>query len=139
MCEINGFQAKWSILWPHSWHSMFKWSHIVHKGAYWNDKQCCLRKFSFSLHGKFIFHFPSAWNEFFLWRTYQIIIARLDQIIFLKYYAIFDAQLTKCLGVKTFDPPMVKKTNFRRFSWKRVKFELQLPHSLLFIFSKNHF
>ena len=42
-------------------------------------------------------------------------------------------------GVKSFDPPLVKKTNFRGFSWKRVKFELLLPHSLLFIFSKNHF
>ena len=43
------------------------------------------------------------------------------------------------VGCKSFDPPLVKKTNFRRFSWKRVKFELQLPRSLLFIFSTNHF
>ena len=63
--KILGFQAKWSILWPHSWHSLFKWSHIVHNGASWNFKQCCLREFSFSLHGKFIFDFPSAQNEFF--------------------------------------------------------------------------
>ena len=33
MREDSWFQAKWSILWPHSWHSLFKWSHIVHKGA----------------------------------------------------------------------------------------------------------
>ena len=59
--------------------------------------------------------------------------------IFIKYQAIFIAQLTKWLGVNFFDPPLVKKTNFRRFSWKRVKFELRLPCSLLFIFSKNHF
>ena len=64
--KIHGFQAKWSILWPHSWHSLFKWPHIVHKGASWNSKQCCLSEFSFSLHGKFIFHFLSAWNEFFV-------------------------------------------------------------------------
>ena len=63
--KIHGFQAKWSILWPHSWHSLFKWSNIVHKGASWNSKQCCLREFSFSLHVKFIFHFPSARIEFF--------------------------------------------------------------------------
>ena len=64
--KIHGFQAKWSILWPHSWHSLFKWSHIVHKCAYWNGKQCCLRKFSFSLDEKFIFHFfLSAQNEHF--------------------------------------------------------------------------
>ena len=37
---------------------------------------------------------------------------------------------------KAFDPPLVKKTNFRRFSRKRVNFELQLPHSLLFLFPK---
>ena len=135
--EINGFQAKWSILWPHPWHSLFKWSHIVHKGAYWNSKQCCLRKFSFSLDEKTIFHFSSAQKELFLWRTFQIIVAKLDQIIFIKYYDIFNAELTKWLGVKKNYPPLVKKTNFRRFSWKRVKFELQLPRSLLFIvFSK---
>ena len=52
---------------------------------------------------------------------------------------MFNAQLTKCLGVKSFDPPLVKKTNSRRFSWKRVKFELQLPHSLLLKKKKNHF
>ena len=83
--KIHGFQAKWSILWPHSWHSLFKWSHIVYKGAYWNSKQCCLKKFSFSLDGKTIFHFSSAQKEVFLWRTYQIIVAKLYQIIFLKY------------------------------------------------------
>ena len=52
---------------------------------------------------------------------------------------MFNAQLTKWLGVKSFDPPLVKKTNSRRFSWKRVKFELQVPHNLLFIFSKSYF
>ena len=57
---------------------------------------------------------------------------------FSKYQDIFNAQLTKWLGVKSFDPPLMKKTNFRRFSWKRGKFELQLPCSLLFIFFKNH-
>ena len=44
--------------------------------------------------------------------------------------------LQKWLGGKSFDPPLVKKTNSRRFSWKRVKFELQVPHSLLFIFPR---
>ena len=63
--KIHGFKAKWSILWTHSWHSLLKWSHIVHKGASWNSKQCCLREFSFSLHGNFIFHFPSAQKEVF--------------------------------------------------------------------------
>ena len=47
------------------WHSSFKLSHIVHKGAYWNDKQCCLRKFSFSLDEKSIFHILSAQYEVF--------------------------------------------------------------------------
>ena len=49
------------------------------------NNKIVIRNFSFSLHGKFIFHFLSAWNEFFLWRNYQIIVAKLDQIIFLKY------------------------------------------------------
>ena len=63
----------------------------------------------------------------------------MDQINFIKYQAIYIAQLTKQLGEKSFDLPLVKKTHCRRFSWKRVKFELQLHYSLLFIFSKNHF
>ena len=63
--EIHGFQAKWSILWPHSWHSLFKWSYIVLKGASWNSKQCCLREFSLSLHKRAIFHFSSAQMRFF--------------------------------------------------------------------------
>ena len=122
--KIHGFQAKWSILWRHSWHSLFKWSHIVHKGASWNGKKCCQRKFSFSLHRKFIFHFSNAPNEGFLWRNYQIIVAKMYQINFIKYQAIYNAQLTKWLGEKSFDPPLVKKAYFHRFSWKRVKFEL---------------
>ena len=40
-----------------------KWSHIVHNGASWNGKQWYQRKFSFSLHRKFIFHFSSARKE----------------------------------------------------------------------------
>ena len=107
--KIHGFQAKWSILWPHSWHSLFKWSHILHKGASWNSKQRCLRKFSFCLHGKFIFHFSSARNEVFLWRTYHIFVAKLYQINFLKYQAMFNAQLTKWL---------VSKVSIH-FWWKR--------------------
>ena len=59
--------------------------------------------------GVFIFfsrkiHFPFSecpkWV--FLWRTCHIFVAKLDQINFLKYYAIFNAQLTKCLGVQSF-------------------------------------
>ncbi len=83
--KMHGFQDKWWILWLHSWHSLLKWYNIMHKGAYWNGKQCCLRKFSFSLDEKTIFNFPSARKEVFLWRNYQIIVAKLDQIIFLKY------------------------------------------------------
>ena len=80
-----------------------------------------------------IFRVPKM--SFFV-KAYHIFAAKLDQINFLKYQAIYNAQWTKWLGVKSFDPPLVKKTNSRRFIWKRVKFELQLPHSLLFIFSK---
>ena len=58
---------------------------------------------------------------------------------FSKILDIFNAQFSKWLSVKSFDPPLMKKTNSRWFSRKRVKFELQLPHSLLFNFSKNHF
>ena len=105
--------------------------------------QGCILEWQTMLHkGVFIFfgrkiNFPffECPKWVFLWRTYHIFVAKLDQINFLKYYAIFNAQLTKWLGVKSFDPPLVKKTNSHRFSWKRVKFELQLPHSLLFIFS----
>ena len=74
--------------------------------------------------------------SFFVWRTYHIFVAKLDLINFIKYEAIFNAQLTKWLGVQSFDPPLVKKTNSCWFSRKRVKFELQLPHSLIFILPK---
>ena len=68
---------KWIFLW--------RSYQIFTRGASWNSKQCCLREFSFSLHGKFIFHFPGAWNEFFLWRTNHIFVAKLDLINFIKY------------------------------------------------------
>ena len=58
---------------------------------------------------------------------------------FYKILAMYNAQLTKWLGEKSFYPPLVKQTNSRRFRWKRIKFELQLPCSFLFIFFKNHF
>ena len=94
--------------------------------------QGCILEFQTMLpKGVFIFfawkiHFPfsECSNWVFLWRTYHIFVAKLDLINFLKYYSIFSAQLTKWLGVKSFDPPLVKKTNSRRFRWKRVKFEL---------------
>ena len=127
------------MLWPHPWHSLFKGSHIVHKGASWNGKQCCLRKFSFSLHGKFIFHFPSAQKEVFFVKELPNNYCKIGTNQFYKILGHIYCTITKWLGVKFFDPPLVKKTNCRRFSWKRVKFELKLPHCLLFIFSKNHF
>ena len=102
-------------------------------------RQCFLRKFSFSLDEKFIFYFPSAQNEFFCEGPTIYLLQNWIKSFFLKYQAIFDSQLTKWLGVKSFDRPLVKKTNSRRFSRKRVEFELQLPHSFLFIFSKNNF
>ena len=40
---------------------------------------------------------------------------------------------------KAFDPPLVKLTKFCWFSRNRVKFELKVTHSLLMIFSRNHF
>ena len=38
--------------------------------------------------------------------------SKMEQINFIKYYAMFNAQLTKWLGVKSFDPPLVKKDKF---------------------------
>jgi hypothetical protein len=40
---------------------------------------------------------------------------------------------------KVFYIPLKKLTKFCRFRWKRIKFELQVLHSLLKFFSKNHF
>ena len=61
------------------------------------------------------FEYP---NWVFLWRSYNIFVAKLYQINFRKYYDIFSAQLTKWLGVKSLDPPLMKRTNSRRFSRK---------------------
>ena len=62
--KILGFQAKWRVLWPHPWHSLFKCAHILHKHAFWKHGQCWRRKF-FLLNKKTIFHFRSVRNGFF--------------------------------------------------------------------------
>src|SRR4051812_4937360 len=41
--------------------------------------------------------------------------------------------------INDFYTPLLKKTNFRRFSWNGVKFELHVLDSLLFIFLKKSF
>ena len=58
--KIHDFQAKWRMLWWHSWHSLFKYVHIIHKRASWNGEHCCRRKFSLSLNKKILFYFLSA-------------------------------------------------------------------------------
>ena len=40
------------MLWPHSWHSLLKCAHIIHKHASWKHRQCWRRKFSFLLDKK---------------------------------------------------------------------------------------
>ena len=66
--KIHTFQAKWRMLWPHSWYSLIKYAHIRHMRVSWNREQCCRRNFSFSFHEKIIFQFPSAKNGVFLWK-----------------------------------------------------------------------
>ena len=41
-----------------------------------------------------------------------------------------------CFLRKDFHQPLLKITSFCRFSWKRDKFELQVPRNLLMIFGK---
>ena len=134
---IHGFQAKWSILWPHSWHSLFKWSHVVHKGASWNSKQCCLREFSFCLHGKFIFHFPSARNEFF--------VCERPSIYLLQNWTKSILWNTRPYLIHNWQNGWVSKVLIHLW-WKRqiladlVGSGSNLKCScLLFIFPKNHF
>jgi hypothetical protein len=40
---------------------------------------------------------------------------------------------------KVFYPPLKNLTNIYRFSWKRVKFELRVLHSLLMFFFQKSF
>jgi hypothetical protein len=75
----------------------------------------------------------------FLWSVYQTYVAKIEQQNFKWYYIIFDPQLTSCLHVKSCIATPQKKTNICWFSWKRVKFELQVLHSLLMFFSKKSF
>ena len=63
--KIHVFRSKWRVLWPHSWHSLFKCAHIIHQHASCKYGQCWRRKFSFSLDKKTIFYFPSVKNGFF--------------------------------------------------------------------------
>ena len=117
----------------------FRWYNILHKFASWNEKKCCLRKFSFSLHeiSFSIFRVPKM--SLFCEEPTKYFVAKLDQIIFLniKPYLIYN--WPNGWVSKSFDPPLMKKINFHRFNRKRVKFELQRPHSLLFIFFKKYF
>jgi hypothetical protein len=75
----------------------------------------------------------------FLWSVYQKYVAKIEQPNFKWYYIILDQQYTSCLHWKSYIATPQKKTNSYQFSWKRVKFELQVLHSLLMFFSKNHF
>ena len=82
--KILGFRFKWQMLWPHPWHSLFKCAHILHKHASWKHGQCWRRKFSFSLHKKTIFHFPSVKNVFFFAKHQPQICCKTWEIHFLK-------------------------------------------------------
>src|SRR3954471_4054936 len=64
--KVHGFQAKWPMLVLISKDSFTKLCHIFHMCVYLNGQQVLQRKFSFSLHEKFIFHFPSAESRVFL-------------------------------------------------------------------------
>ena len=67
-----------TVLWPHPWLSFLKCSHSPHKHASWKHGQCSRRKFSFLLHKKTIFHFPSAKNRFFVKDQPQICCKNLE-------------------------------------------------------------
>jgi hypothetical protein len=71
--------------------------------------------------------------------TYQKYVEKMEHPNFRKHYTIFYAQFTSCLHGKSFIATTEKRQNICRFSWKRVKFELQVLHSLLMFFYKNHF
>ena len=45
--KIHDFQAKWRMLWWHSWHSLFKYVHIIHKRASWNGDNVAEESFYF--------------------------------------------------------------------------------------------
>jgi hypothetical protein len=62
----------------------------------------------------------------------------MEQQNFIKHYTICDAQFTSCLHGKSFIATP-KKTKLCRFSWKRVKFELQVLHTLLIFFFQKSF
>jgi len=65
-----------------------------------------------------------------------------DEKVFYMKNHLLEKLHPKKLSVFRFDnfyTSFLKKTNFHRFSWNGVKFELHVLDSLLFIFSKNHF
>jgi hypothetical protein len=105
----------------------------------WDDNQCWFAEFLFLLHKKFIFHFLSAKNGFFCEASTKKYVAKIEQPNFKWYYIIFYPQYNSYLHWKFYIATPQKKTNIYQFSWKRVKFELQVLHSLLMFFSKNHF
>ena len=88
--KIHVFQAKWRMLWPHSWNSLLKCAHIRHRHTSWNHEQCFWIKFSFSVHKKIIYHIPSEKMGYFLKQVPKI-CGKLGEIHFLKilYHIIF--------------------------------------------------
>ena len=96
-------------------------------------------EFSLYLHKKCIFHFQSAKNDFFCEAATKDMSKKCTTPIFThsRPYCMGNSSIG-CIS-KAFKALLIIYTTFCRFSWKRAKFELQVLHGLLLIFSKNHF
>ena len=95
--------------------------------------------FPSSSHRKSIYHFRRAEKCFFREAATKNVLQNWANPFFINIRQHFIQNSPAYFIPKAFRAPLAKQTNSCRFSRKRVKFELQLHHSLLMIFSKNHF
>ena len=86
-----------------------------------------------------IFHFLGAKNLFFYEEPTKSLLQNCTAPFKKNIGPHFMYNWLNGFHSKAFDPPLFKLTKFYRFSRNRVKFELKVTHSLLMIFSKNHF
>jgi hypothetical protein len=137
--SFMAFKPKWVRSWPNPYDSLFKWLHIMHMCATWDDKQCSFQVFSFSSHKKFIFYFPIVKNGVFCeGSTKYLILNNTTRILLYNIWYFMHKSPTIWVS-NDFHISFMKKSNLCWISWKLVKFELQVPHSMFMIFFKNHF
>ena len=90
----------------------------MHTCASWHGNQCCLTKFSTLLHENIIFHFLNVKFGAFCEASTKNMLKNCNNIFYKNIRTHFRYKITNWLHLTDFYPPLAKKTNFCRSSWK---------------------